>query len=147
LAHILTTFEFNNGQSVVFSIEVRKRRGQEFIAWRTALNNYELMYVVAAKSDVIDLRNKHRKNETVKEYRLNLNNGQKRRLFLDFCIRLNQLKDRPEFFNLFYNSCSSNAINHLNKVLDRKVPWIYKYLAPGYLDRVLIKRKLISQYF
>jgi hypothetical protein len=101
------------------------------------------MYVVATRSDVIDLRNKHRKNERVNEHKLNLNQDQKSRLFLDFCIRLNELKDNPEFFNLFYNSCSSNVISHLNKVLDRKIPWFYKYMAPGYLDLALIKRKLV----
>ncbi len=145
LAHILTTFEFADGKSVVFSIEVRKQKDQKFIAWQTAFNNYELMYVVATRSDVIDLRNKHRKNERVVEYKLNLDQDQKCRLFLDFCIRLNQLKGGPEFFNLFYNSCSSNAINHLNKVLDWKVPWFYKYLAPGYLDKALGNRKIINQ--
>ena len=140
----MTIFEFADGRSVVFSVEVRKRKAQKFIAWQTALNNYELMYVVAARSDVIDLRNKHRKNERVNEHKLNLNQDQKRQLFLDFCVRLNRLKDHPEFFNLFYNSCSSNVIGHLNKVLDRKAPRFYKYMAPGYLDLALIKRKLIS---
>ncbi|MCL5017482.1 MAG: hypothetical protein M1155_02385, partial [Patescibacteria group bacterium] len=60
------------------------------------------------------------------------------------CVRLNQLRDSPEFFNLFYNSCSSNAINHLNKVLDQEVPWFYKYMAPGYLDGALARRGVID---
>ncbi|MCL5017152.1 MAG: DUF4105 domain-containing protein, partial [Patescibacteria group bacterium] len=88
LAHILTIFEFTDGRSVVFSIEVRKQRGQEFVAWQTIFNNYELMYVVATRSDVIDLRNDHRRNERVNEHKLKLNKDQRRRLFLDFCVRL-----------------------------------------------------------
>lgn len=142
IAHTLIIFEFEN-DSVVFSIEVRKQKGQKFIAWKTALNNYELAYVIANKSDAVELREKHRSGEPVNLERLNIPKEKAQRLFADLCQRANRLKDHPEFFNLIYNSCGSNVAAHLNKVLDRKISFFYKYFAPGLLHGHLKRRKQI----
>lgn len=144
IVHMLIKFAFQNKEHIVFSIEVRKRKNQKFVAWKTIFNQYEIMYVIANQNDVIDLRNNHRKNEPVHMYRLNLSKEQVKTLFLDMCRRSKKLKDNPEFFNLFFNSCSSNLITHLNYASTWPIPFYYKYFAPGLLKRYLLNKGFIS---
>lgn len=139
IAHTLVVFNFSNGDHVVFSVEVRKRKDERFITWKTALNYYELMYVIADREDVIDLREKHRKNEPVYLHEIKISKNKIQQLFLSLCARATNLAEHPEFFNLFYNSCGSNVVDHLNEVLPKKINWFYKYFAPGLLAKHLKK--------
>jgi hypothetical protein len=138
IAHLLLIFKFTNGQSVVFSAEVRKRNGQKFVAWQTAWNNYELAYLILEETDAIDLRLKHRIGEPIHVYELALNHEQAKQLFIDYSQRANKIAEHPEFFNLFFNSCGSNVIGHINQVVNNKIPFYYRYFAPGYLGRFLV---------
>jgi hypothetical protein len=42
-------------------------------------------------------------------YRLNTSADDARRLFLVYLARINELADRPEFYNLLTNSCTIRA--------------------------------------
>ncbi len=140
IVHTLIVFNFSNGDHVVFSVEVRKQRGQKFVTWKTALNFYELMYVIADREDVIDLREKYRKNEPVHLHEIKISKEKIQQLFLGLCKRADHLSGNPEFFNLFFNSCGSNVADHLNEILPKKINWFYKYFAPGLLVKHLEKR-------
>lgn len=145
IAHLLTVFEFENGDSVVFSVERRQRRDQVLNSWLTVLPAYTLMYVVADKNDVITLREKHRTNEPVHLKTLKVSQAEAATIFLDFCERLNELSEKPEFFHFIFNSCSSNAIKHLNTVLTPKIPKIYGVWMPGFLHKFLARKKLLGE--
>ncbi len=59
-AHTFLTFEFEDGNYLSISIEIRKRKGEVFNEILSALNYYELMYVIADENDVVKLRSNYR---------------------------------------------------------------------------------------
>lgn len=145
ISHALMKFDFKDDNHIVFSIEVRKRKGEKFSAWKDIFSYREIMYVMANQQDVIDLRLKHRKKAPVNLYRLNLTTVQLKQMFLDMCARADNLCSQPEFFSTFSNNCTSNLIDHLNKTANYHIPWFYKNIAPGLLYKYLFKNKFITR--
>ena len=133
ILHALMKFEFEDNAEIVFSIEIRRTKGQKFSSIKTVFPSYELMYVIADSQDVVELRTEHRINEPVYFYNLSLSKTETQNLFCDMCQRTNKIYQHPEFFTLFWNSCTSNLVDHINKNTHYKIPWLYKYLAPGLL--------------
>lgn len=138
IVHAFIKFDFKDNNHVVFSVELRKRKGQKFSFWKNIFPYCEIMYVIANEHDVVDLRVKHRKSESIDLFRLSLKTVQLQQLFSDMCVRANKLQLEPEFFSLFFNNCTSNLVNHLNKAVAYRIPWLYKY-APGLLYTYLLK--------
>lgn len=145
IAHLLTVFEFENGDSVVFSVERRQKHGQPLRDWLTIMPVYTLIYVVGDRADVIGLREKHREKEPVRLEVLNISKKQAQDVFLDFCQKLNELAEKPEFFHFIFNSCSSNAVKHFNKVLAPKISRVFSVFMPGFLHWRLNLRKQIKK--
>ncbi|MDB4940048.1 MAG: hypothetical protein JWO40_473 [Candidatus Doudnabacteria bacterium] len=143
IAHALIKFEFKNNTHIVFSVEIRRKVNQKFSSWKTILPFYKIMYVLADQQDVITLRNNYRQNELVNQYKLDLNLNQLKALFLEMCKQAEEVNNNSKSFHLFFNSCASNLVQHLNNTSDFKIPWFYKYFAPGLLPQYLLKRKLI----
>jgi len=143
ISHVLIKFDFKDNNHVVFSVEVRKRKGEKFSAWKDLLPHREIMYVIADERDVIDLRVKHRKDAPVNLYRLNLTTAELKQIFGNMCVRANNLYSQPEFFSSFFNNCTGNLIDHLNETADYRIPWFYKNIAPGLLYKYLLKNKFI----
>lgn len=145
VAHQMIAFEFEDNHFICFSVEVRKTVGVEFSPWKTLLPKYELIYVIGSENDLIKLRTDYRTGEHVYFYPLELNQAETQNIFLDLLNRANALRNRPEFFHLLYNSCGSNLVTHLNKALERKIPWYLKYYAPGKADAFLLGNPLVNQ--
>ena len=145
VAHFLILFKFYDEQEIVFSVEVRYKAEEKFSILKTLFGDYQLIYIIAARSDAIELREKHRSDEPNHYYfKLNLDSARLQNLFEGMATRAALVNTSPERFNLFFNSCSSNIVNHLNMVLPNKIPIFYKYFAPRMLARYLRKHKIIS---
>jgi hypothetical protein len=142
-AHVLLSFEFENETFLAISVEIRKKKGDEFYAYSCLYKNFELMYVIGSEEDLIQLRTTHR-GDRVYMYSLNLSKEKAKELFLDMVYRANKLKDEPEFFKLLSNSCVSNVVTHINKVAPNSLPFIRTTLAPKKSDKVLHRRGLID---
>lgn len=134
-AHTFLSFGFEGGEYVSISVEVRKKKGQSFSAWRALLNQYEIMYVVGDERDVVKLRTNYRK-DSVYMYPTKIDEAHAKQLFLSMIKRVNELHDRPEFYNLITNTCTTNIVRHVNEISEVKVPFSYKVLMPGYSDRL-----------
>jgi hypothetical protein len=143
MVHILLKFVFENDE-IVFSAEVRKLKGQKFIAWRTLFRNYELIYVFGSSSDLVDLREKHRVNEKVNFHLLNLSKQESVQLLKDIADRANTLKDYPEFCNLMTNSCGVNVVKHLNKVSPRRIWFFYPLSILDTFNKWVVQRDKIT---
>ena len=59
-----------------------------------------------------------------------------RRLLLVYLARINELADRPEFYNLLTNSCTINIIRYANAV-GRKGRFDIRHLLNGLIDSYL----------
>jgi hypothetical protein len=146
LAHTFLSFGFSDGRQLGISVEVRRERGQEFNLLGGLTGQFELMYVVATERDLVGLRAVHRGNP-VYLYPIRAEPDRIRRMAESMLGRANSLRERPEFYNALYNTCTTNIVRHLNEVSDRRVPWWNpRVLFPGYSDRLAHTLGLIDSH-
>ncbi len=134
-AHTFLSFGFEGDQYVAISVEIRKKKGQSFTPWKALIKDYELMYVVADEQDAVKLRTNYRK-DAVYVYPTRIDRAHAKQLFLSMIHRVNELHDKPEFYNLITNTCTTNIVRHVNEVSEVKVPFSYRVLLPGYSDKL-----------
>ncbi len=142
-AHTFLTFEFEGNNYVSISIEIRKRAGQQFNEILSAFSYYELMYVIADEQDVVKLRSNYR-HDLVYMYPMVSSKEDAAALFLDMVQRANKLKDQPEFYNLFLSSCTTNIVDHVNKLRNTSIPYGLKIWLPSYSDQLSYDLGLID---
>jgi hypothetical protein len=141
IAHTMVSFGFTNGDYVCFSIETRKRTGQEYSALKGFFRQYELTYVIADERDVVRLRTNYRQGEEACLYRLQATPEQGRKFFLDYLRRANELHERAEWYNALTDNCTT-AIRTQRAAADR-APWDWRMLLNGHLDELLYERGMI----
>jgi hypothetical protein len=149
LAHTMLSFEFvppdGPPQYLAVSIETRKEQGETYAAWKGSARQYELMYVLADERDVVQLRTNHR-GEDVYRYRTTATPDQARVLLVDVLARTNQLASRPEFYETFRNNCTTNLVDHVNRIKPNRLVYDYRVLLPGYSDQLAFDEGLIMPY-
>ena len=138
IAHVFLSFAFADGQHVAVSIETRKEVGESYSTLNGFFRQYELYYVVADERDVIGLRTNHRQDppEQVYLYRLQGDLENARRLFMAYIERINQLHERPEFYNTLTTNCTT-SIWMSSLVNAQHLPFSWKLLASGYVPQYL----------
>jgi uncharacterized protein DUF4105 len=147
LAHTMVSFEFappeGPPQYLAVSIEIRKEAGETYAAWKGSARQYELMYVLADERDVVQLRANHR-GEDVYLYRSTATPEQARMMLVDMLARANQLASRPEFYHTLSNNCTTNLVDHINRIRPERLKYDYRVLLPGYSDRLAYDEGLIE---
>ena len=125
---------FEGDRYLAISIETRKRKGQDYSALRGFFRQYELVFVVADERDVVRLRTNVR-GEDVHVYRLDVPPADARVLLLRYLQELNQLRERPEWYNALTDNCTT-AIQRLARSGERRSWWSWKLFLNGYLDEL-----------
>jgi len=143
LAHTMLSFGFDGGDYLAVSVEVRKEKGEQYAIIGGVLNRYEIMYVVGDERDLVKLRTNYRMDD-VYVYRADATSEQARALFLDVMDRVNQLAATPEFYHTFDNNCTTNIVDHINRLNPDRVPRDIRVLLPGYSDRLAYELGLIE---
>jgi hypothetical protein len=142
-AHTFLSFEFENGNFVCVSVEIRKKKGEKYSAVKGLFRQFELMYVIADERDVVRLRTDHHK-DNVFLYPLKLSKKQSQELFCDMLKRANTLAKKPEFYHSISNACFGNIVTHLNGVLPQKLPFDHRVFLPENADKYLYDFELID---
>ncbi|MEO8637854.1 MAG: DUF4105 domain-containing protein [Candidatus Taylorbacteria bacterium] len=143
-AHTFLSFEFEGDQFVSISVEIRKEKGESYDPVKGLFNQYELMYVIADERDVVKLRSNYRK-DLVYVYPIKTTVEKARALFLDMMERTNALKDHPEFYNTITNTCTTNIVQHVDKITPNKVPLFnLRILLPANSDKLAYDLGLID---
>lgn len=141
-AHTFLSFEFEEDQFVSISVEIRKEKGESYHPIKGLLNMYELMYVIADERDVIKLRSNYRKDLV---YVYPIKTTKAGALFLDMVKRANDLKEHPEFYNTITNTCTTNIVEHVNKITPHRVPFFnLRILLPANSDKLAYELGLID---
>jgi len=135
MGHTFVSFIFDNASPLSISIEVRPEVGRGFEPIPSMFKQFELIYVVGEERDLVGLRAIHRR-EAVYLYRLNTSPANVRRLLMVYLERINELADRPEFYNLLTNSCTINIIRYANAA-GRQGRWDIRHLLNGLIDSYL----------
>jgi hypothetical protein len=132
IAHLFLTFGFGDDYLAI-SIEARKERSEGYSALGGFFRQYELIYIVADERDVIRLRTNYRKDppEDVYIFRTRgpIENG--RRVFLDYMRAINDLRERPRFYNTLTTNCTNVILTH-TRVNPGHLPFSWKILLSGY---------------
>jgi len=141
IAHVFLSFAFADGQHVAISIETRKEVGESYSTIKGFFRQYELYYVVADERDVIGLRTQHRQDpaEQVYLYPLQGSLDNARNLFMAYIERINQLHERPEFYNTLTTNCTT-SIWMSAQVNEQHLPFSWKLLASGHVPQYLYER-------
>jgi Domain of unknown function (DUF4105) len=135
VGHTFLSFIFDNAPPLSISIETRPEVGEGFNPVSSLFKQFELIYVVGDERDVVGVRTNHR-HESVYLYRLNSSADDARRLLMIYLDRINELADRPEFYNLLSNSCTINIIRYANAA-GRKGGFDVRHLLNGLIDSYL----------
>ena len=135
VAHTFVSFVFDNAAPLSISIETRPEVGRGFEPIASMFKQFELIYVVGEERDLVGVRAIHRR-ETVYLYHLNSSPADVRRLLLVYLARINELADRPEFYNLLTNSCTINIIRYANAA-GRQGRFDIRHLFNGLFDSYL----------
>ncbi len=144
LAHIAVSFGFEDDEYVGISVEIRKEKGEEYAPIKGVMRQFELMYVVADERDMIRLCTDQYLNG-VYVYRANASPDVVRAMFVDMVHRVNELADKPEFYNTFSNNCTTNIVRHINSLGTGSVPYDYRVLLPGYFDKLIYDLDMIKK--
>ncbi|WP_426731603.1 DUF4105 domain-containing protein [Myxococcus faecalis] len=143
-AHTMVSFGFSDGRYVVFSVEVRREKGETFSAVGGLFRQFELVYVVGDERDLVQLRANHRRDD-VYLYPVNASKERISDFFLDMVARMNALHEHPEFYNSVYNNCTTNLVRHFEKVSALKVPYDHRTLLPAFSDELAYELDLIDR--
>jgi hypothetical protein len=143
IAHTMLSFGFDGEGEVCFSIETRKKLGQEYSSVKGFFKQYELTYIVADERDVVRLRTNYRK-EDVYLYRLKASPEVIRKVFLDYLREVNRIKDRPEWYNALTSNCTTNIRGH-TAPYNPNAKFDWRIIVNGYLDRMIYERGVVDR--
>jgi hypothetical protein len=144
IAHTMLSFGFGNDEYLCFSIETRKKKGDQFSAVRGFFKQYELIYVVADERDVVRLRTNYRKGEDVYLYRLKASPELIRLIFVDYLHSVNMLRDKPEWYNALTVNCTTDIWKHIVPYYP-KATFDWRILASGHVDEMAYELGTLDQ--
>jgi len=137
IAHIMVSFGFGGKDYLALSVETRKEKSESYSTLAGFFRNYELYYVIADERDVIRVRTTYRQpQEDVYIYRLRGPLENFRRVFLDYLKAINELRDRPAFYNTLTTNCTTRILLH-TRMNPESPPLSWKILLSGYVPAYL----------
>lgn len=108
IAHLLVSFGFSSGQHVVFSVEIRREKGEEFNEIGGFFRQFEQVLIAATEDDIVKLRTNYRK-EQVRLYPVHLTPEQIRVMFLSYIELAQSLEAEPRFYNTLTSNCTTTV--------------------------------------
>ncbi len=138
IAHTMLSFGFEEGDTVCFSIETRKEKGENYSALKGFFRQYEKIYVMADERDLVRLRTNYR-HEDVYLYRLRVKPETARKVFLDYLREMNRLKDQPDWYNALTANCTTSIRQHTVPYNpEARLDW--RLIINGYIDQMIYER-------
>ena len=137
IAHMLVSFGFNDGSHVVFSVEVRREKGQSFSEIGGFFKEFDLSIIAADERDVIRVRTNVR-GEDDYLYRIRMPVQAMRLLFLAYIDEANTLSHAPRFYNTITGNCTT-LVYHMMKRIVGYLPLNFRLLLSGYLPEYVYR--------
>ena len=132
IAHVFLSFGFGEDH-VAVSVEARKERGEGYSSVQGFFKRYELFYVVGDERDLIRVRTNYRRDppEDVYLYRVRAPIENARRLFLEYVRAINELAERPRFYDTLTTNCTTTILLN-TRVNPDHLPLSWKVLLSGH---------------
>ncbi|MEQ1825266.1 MAG: DUF4105 domain-containing protein, partial [Pirellula sp.] len=143
LAHTMFSFGLQDDRHFIISVEARLDQGESYSPVRGITNKFELMYVIGDERDLIPLRTDVRKVD-VFLYPARATPDQIQNLLVDMLERANQLQRVPENYDTINNNCTTNLVQHINKLRPGRIPKDLRVLLPGHSDKLAYEIGLLD---
>jgi hypothetical protein len=131
IAHMLISFGFNDGEHVVFSVEIRRERNEAFSEIGGFFKQFELSIIACDERDAVRVRTNARREDAYL-YRVKLPQSAMRSLFLAYIGEANALLERPRFYNTISVNCTTLVYLMMKRIVGR-LPLDWRILFTGYL--------------
>lgn len=131
IAHVLVSFGFDDGRFLVFTVEIRKERGERYSEIGGFFKQFELSIVATDERDALRVRTNVR-GEDVYLYRVNMPREAMRELFLSYLEQANQLSETARFYNTVTANCTTIVFDMMRQIVSG-LPLDYRLLLTGYL--------------
>ncbi|MFC5741536.1 DUF4105 domain-containing protein [Dyella tabacisoli] len=138
IAHAMISFGFDDGSRVVFSVEIRKKRNEQFSEIGGFFKQFETILIAADERDIIRVRTNVR-DEDDYLYPLRMDKPTMRALFLSYVHAANELVDKPAFYNTITSNCTTIVYRMAKQIspgLPRDIRLLLTGYLPGYLQEV-----------
>lgn len=143
IAHAMISFGFEDGTHVVFSMEIRKERGEAFSEIGGFFKQFELVLIAADERDIIAVRTNVR-GEDDYLYPLRMPREAMRSLFLSYVNAANGLVDEPAFYNTITSNCTT-IVYRMARRIDGALPMDIRLLLTGYLPGYLMENGALDR--
>jgi hypothetical protein len=141
IAHSMVSFGFSDGRHLMFSIEIRKQRGEAFSAIAGFFKRYELVFLAADERDFLFLRKAE--HEDVRLYRIRTTPQAARALLLQYVREANDLTAHPQFYNTLTANCTTSIFLML-RALSPEFPLDWRVLLNGFLPSFAYEHRLVD---
>ena len=137
IAHVLISFGLDDGEHVVFSVEIRREKTESFSEIGGFFKEFELSVIACDERDVIRVRTNVR-GEDDYLYRIRMPVDDIRSLFLAYVSQANDVARKARFYNTITANCTT-IIYHMAKRIVGHLPLDYRLLLSGYLPGYVYK--------
>jgi hypothetical protein len=145
IAHMLISFGFDNGEHVVFSVEIRREKIESFSEIGGFFKEFELSVIAADERDVIRVRTNVRGEDTYL-YRVRMPVSAMRSLFLGYIDEANTLARAPRFYNTITVNCTTLVYQMMQRIVGY-LPLSYRLILSGYLPEYVYRVGGLDQRF
>lgn len=142
IAHTLVSFGFDDGEHIVFSVEIRKERHEVFSEVGGFFKQFEMSVVAADERDIVQVRTSAR-GEDVFLYNVQMPVSAMRELFLSYVQTANDLVRDPRFYNTVTANCTT-IVYQMTQAIVPGLPNDYRILLSGYLPDYLYKLEALD---
>ncbi|MHC5064390.1 MAG: Lnb N-terminal periplasmic domain-containing protein [Planctomycetota bacterium] len=139
IAHMMVSFGFSNGDWLTISIETRPEKSEGYSTITGLFKQFELIYIAADERDIVQLRTNHR-GEDLYIYPCNYTPSQRRTLFMSLIGRIDEMAERPEWYNVIEHNCTTAWIGIVDGVGGIPVVFDIRLLLNGWLDQMAYER-------
>ena len=144
IAHTLVSFDFSDQKPLVFSIEIRKEKGEEFSAVGGFFRKYELSLVASDEKDIVYTRSNVR-HEQVYLFPIKMPADQRKALFIEYLHKADELRAEAKWYNTLTSNCTTLVFDMAQAINPQQLPKDYRLLASGYLPNYLYDLEVLNQ--
>jgi hypothetical protein len=144
IAHTLVSFDFSDQKPLVFSIEIRKEKGEDFSAIGGFFRKYELSLVASDEKDLIYTRSNVR-HEQVYLFPIRMPAAERKALFIEYLHKADELRAEAKWYNTLTSNCTTLVFDMVQAINPQRLPKDYRLLASGYLPNYLYDLKALNQ--
>jgi hypothetical protein len=137
IAHMMISFGFDDGAHVVFSVEIRREKKENFSEIGGFFKEFDLSIIAADERDVIRVRTNVR-GEDDYLYRIHMPVAAMRELFLGYVGEANELVRAPRFYNTITVNCTTLVYQMMKHIVGH-LPLDYRLLLSGYLPEYVYR--------